>query len=126
MNNLACPQTSMIGNSGSMTQTQRDMIYRAPVFIRAYNSRRAIKLRFYRRRDRRENEEQNYTKNMTDPGSQIIITSIGVDTFVSLILSYFCFLFPAFSPCQGRLEKENVRKKDHTVNKVVITLNLLT
>lgn len=36
----------------------------------------------------------------------IIITSIGVDIFFSLILSYFCFLVPAFSPCQGRLKKK--------------------
>jgi len=48
-------------------------------------------------------------KNLTDPVSHN--TSMGVDTFVSLILSYFCFLVPAFSPCQGRLKKENVRKK---------------
>lgn len=31
------------------------------------------------------------------------ITSIDVETFFSLILSYFCFFVPAFSPCQGRL-----------------------
>lgn len=30
-------------------------------------------------------------------------TSIGVDIFFSLILSYFCFFVPAFNPCQGRL-----------------------
>jgi len=46
--------------------------------------------------------------NLTDSVSN---TSMGVDTFVSLILSYFCFLVPALSPCQGRLKKENVRKK---------------
>ena len=33
-------------------------------------------------------------------------TSIDVETFFSLILSYFCFLFPALSPCQGRLKKD--------------------
>jgi len=38
MNNLVCPQTSTNGNSGSMIQTQRDMIYRAPIFIKARNS----------------------------------------------------------------------------------------
>lgn len=31
-------------------------------------------------------------------------TSMDVETFFSLILSYFCFLFPAFSPCHGRLK----------------------
>ncbi len=30
-------------------------------------------------------------------------TSIVVDIFFSLIFSYFCFLVPAFNPCQGRL-----------------------
>jgi len=30
-------------------------------------------------------------------------TSVEVAIFLSLIFSYFCFLFPAFRPCQGRL-----------------------
>lgn len=34
-------------------------------------------------------------------------TSIGVSIFFSLILSYFCFLVPAFNPCQGRLKNRN-------------------
>lgn len=34
-------------------------------------------------------------------------TSTGVETFFSLILSYFCFLVPAFNPCQGRLTKKS-------------------
>ena len=33
-------------------------------------------------------------------------TSIGVETFFSLILSYFCFFVPAFRPCHGRLKTE--------------------
>lgn len=36
-------------------------------------------------------------------------TSIEVETFFSLILSYFCFLVPAFNPCQGRLQKYQIR-----------------
>lgn len=32
-------------------------------------------------------------------------TSMDVETFFSLILSYFCFLVPAFKPCQGRLKR---------------------
>jgi hypothetical protein len=35
------------------------------------------------------------------------ITSIGVETFFSLILSYFCFFVPAFNPCHGRLKQRN-------------------
>jgi len=36
---------------------------------------------------------------------------MGVNTFISLISSYIRFLVPALSPWQGRLKKENVRKK---------------
>ena len=32
-------------------------------------------------------------------------TSTGVDSFFSLILSYFCFFVAALSPCQGKLPK---------------------
>jgi len=46
----------------------------------------------------------NLSKSHTDSTSNY--TSIEVDIFFSLILSYFCFLVPAFSPCQGRLEKK--------------------
>jgi len=35
-----------------------------------------------------------------------------VETFFSLILSYFCFLFPAFSPCQGRLQENKILEMD--------------
>lgn len=35
-----------------------------------------------------------------------IQTSMGVDTFFSRILSYFCFFVAAFRPCQGRLNAE--------------------
>lgn len=58
----------------------------------------------------------NFTKSVTDPVSQN--TSMGVDTLVSLILSYFCFLVPAFSPCQGRLKKKSVRKKANREEKL--------
>lgn len=36
---------------------------------------------------------------------QVKNTSMGVSIFFSLILSYFCFLVPAFNPCQGRLNR---------------------
>lgn len=39
-------------------------------------------------------------------------TSMGVSIFFSLILSYFCFLVPAFSPCHGRLRQKQNRVKD--------------
>lgn len=34
-------------------------------------------------------------------------TSTGVSIFLSLILSYFCFLVPAFRPCHGRLRQDS-------------------
>jgi hypothetical protein len=36
-----------------------------------------------------------------------VCTSMEVAIFFSLIFSYFCFLVPAFNPCQGRLPPQN-------------------
>lgn len=38
-------------------------------------------------------------------GNPLQRTSIGVDIFFSLILSYFCFFVAALRPCQGRLPR---------------------
>jgi hypothetical protein len=40
-------------------------------------------------------------------------TSIEVETFFSLIFSYFCFFVPAFSPCHGRLQPHGVTTKSY-------------
>ena len=68
------------------------------------------------------NEQRSWTSNVNYIKIQSIEqnkvekhrnTSIGVIIFFSLILSYFCFLVLAFSPCQGRLtekaHKKNIR-----------------
>lgn len=53
---------------------------------------------------------------------QEVVTSIGVDIFFSLILSYFCFFVPAFKPCQGRLiggkEKRKNEKRKGVKNRI--------
>ena len=36
-------------------------------------------------------------------GKLLLSSSIGVDIFFSLILSYFCRLVAAFNPCHGKL-----------------------
>ena len=46
----------------------------------------------------------NLSKSHTN--AAIHYTSNEVDIFFSLILSYFCLLVPAFSPCQGRLKNK--------------------
>ena len=51
----------------------------------------------------------NTTKNTTHVNHQnlhgklLLSSSIGVDIFFSLILSYFCRLVAAFNPCHGKL-----------------------
>ena len=42
--------------------------------------------------------------------SSCFFTSIGVDTFFSLITSYFCFFVPAFSPCHGKMIAKTKQK----------------
>lgn len=44
MNNLACPQTVMIGSSGSRIQTQMGMICREPIHTSTYNNNRTTLL----------------------------------------------------------------------------------
>ncbi|ESR63908.1 hypothetical protein CICLE_v10010114mg [Citrus x clementina] len=47
-------------------------------------------------------------------------TSIGVDTFFSHILSYFCFFVAAFRPCQGRLNAEIIQLVSYSPNHIPV------
>jgi hypothetical protein len=44
-----------------------------------------------------------YTKEGNTVSREQCVTSVEVAIFLSLIFSYFCFLFPALRPCHGRL-----------------------
>jgi hypothetical protein len=62
----------------------------------------------------------------TDNFREQWFTSVEVAIFLSLIFSYFCFLFPALRPCQGRLTviKPCVntyhKVRDETMNQVLL------
>jgi hypothetical protein len=77
-----------------MIQTLRDMICRAPV----------IQVQKLMKWNKKRQDQFSWEMNRSH------YTSMGVDSFFSLILSYFCFLVPAFSPCQGRLKIKSTAK----------------
>jgi hypothetical protein len=88
MHNLVYHQNARIGNSGSRKRIQRDRICTKPThkLLAVMKSSKAV----------------HKTHQYLGTG-YLYTTSIDVDIFLSLILSYFCLFVPAFRPCHGKL-----------------------